>query len=79
MLNGLAYDAWNYKLHLVRNAHIKKGSRAQAEELLNQKSRKEAEQVLWDLVKEEKSETKEEKQAKTACLKSLRSAKNSLN
>ena len=63
----------------MRNAHIKKGSRAQAEEFLNQKSAKRAEQVLWDLVKEEKSETKEEKQAKTACLKSLRSAKNSLN
>ena len=58
---------------------MEKGSRAKAEKLLNQKSGKKAKQALWDLVKEVKSEAKAKRPAKTACLDSIRSAKESLN
>ena len=58
---------------------MEKGSRAKAEKLLNQKSGKKAEQALWDLVKEVKSEAKANRPAKTACLDSIRSTKECLN
>ena len=58
---------------------MEKGSRAKVEKLLNQKSGKKAEQALWDLVKEVKSEAKAKRPAKTACLDSIRLAKRTLH